>query len=444
MLLIPNNDACLMPDFSYQECNVLTAMTSTLLAKGSFGCVYYPPISCDGHVELTEASQVTKIVRNKTAWDEEVATNVAVRRTDPTGEFTITSTKSCTLPFAAMPRATRELIQTTCGLAHADEETAYMLQMPYAGNTSLSALLRAAAPFPDFVDVLVGARRVFQWLGRSEKAHRVTETGHMDIKPSNIMVGRDAEDGAYAWRLIDFGLGGRFMRWMEEGTPTLYHPLDFDVYSSFLHGSAPFKFSGPRQYLEDRADYYLPRSRHHLTEADKAILAFFPTYEQTKRDAEAMLARLRSGEEPQKIASKVDVYMFGQVLFEVVLSLCLSPIHPSHDTQELGLHFLGYVVCPMMHVNVFERPDAQGAAKSFEHFMAMVGRPVGAGDVRGTDEHKRGGAAESVAEVTASSGGKKAAKTHAYRRSTTRPRRRRTGHVSHRRHGSRRKHVKLI
>ncbi len=355
---------------------------SKLIGQGTSACVYRPPISCAGKLG-GDPGFVTKVTSSKIAWEDELHMHNAMGSGPGLSEFTVNVAESCQLPVADLPAATRHLLRRTCSsYKDADAANVYLLQLPHGGDT-LHRVIQSA-PVPDVLQFVRGAQRLFQWLKYSEKANATTQFGHMDIKPDNILV-RYGDGGVPEWRLIDFGLALEFHGWSRRGTPAQYYPLDFDAYANKLDPARAF-----RPHYEWVVDGLNNTARRQMrgtpTPADRELLSLVPTSGDVMAGVDAMERQLATQDKfDVDAASKVDVYMLGQVLFEVVMMVCASSRKPPAKTVEDGIALLRSVVLPMMNPNVFARPNAVQAAAAFETFMKARGYPVNTGNTDGQD-----------------------------------------------------------
>ena len=98
---------------------------SVIIGKGASGCVYHPALNCRGDVD-PDPTNVTKLMRLKSAWEEERAQSAASR--DPTAKFTVPALEACEVPIPELPEETKHVVGACKGVVADDSDTAYLMR----------------------------------------------------------------------------------------------------------------------------------------------------------------------------------------------------------------------------------------------------------------------------------------------------------------------------
>jgi hypothetical protein len=177
------------------------------IGEGSFGCVFRPPLPCDGDgVGVSGADLVSKVTVRPSTAAAEIATSAALARADPVGDTSILARRQCKVQDTPATRAALATCQAFASRARLDaamESARGVTQvlMPYGGQT-LEQVLRAQRSAVDGNAPLTLQllRRVARLaLGVAEHVHE-HGTAHFDLKSDNVLC--SADDGHL--RVIDY------------------------------------------------------------------------------------------------------------------------------------------------------------------------------------------------------------------------------------------------
>jgi len=176
------------------------------IGEGSYGCVYRPPLLCEGEVVRRE-NTVSKLMKTRHALDE-IKENAHIDRIDPEFEFHLPPPEMCS---PAPPDKEHDKNFKGCDIVKKikkkypdwkERNMLTVLQMP-DGGMSLSKMSREIknATMREKHRFMKGLGRLFRGVHIMNK----NDFLHYDIKRDNVVVKRE-EDGTYRFNFIDFGL----------------------------------------------------------------------------------------------------------------------------------------------------------------------------------------------------------------------------------------------
>jgi hypothetical protein len=161
---------------------------SEMIAQGSYGCAFTPPLPCKKSRASSTERQVGKIIRKKNA-KFELAISTVIRGI-PGWEryFIIQEEDTCTRKnFEEL----RETYENTCKIIRKSTDTTLMQLLSSYGGTSLFDLT-----LTNKFDYIGSLRHVLEGVVKLQ----TQGICHYDLHNANILI-----DGRGTWRMIDFG-----------------------------------------------------------------------------------------------------------------------------------------------------------------------------------------------------------------------------------------------
>jgi serine/threonine protein kinase len=160
------------------------------IARGTYGCVFGPPLKCKEDVERMDNTHISKLMQNSNAEDEYKESKSIWYKIDPTQKFSLSAIKICELDKSNL-KASNEFEKCE------DTNTRNALLIYKNGGLDLSKLKphpKNYKPlFKEFLNLMKGL----------EIAHN-NNVVHCDIKPSNIVAAIKGDN--IELRFIDYGL----------------------------------------------------------------------------------------------------------------------------------------------------------------------------------------------------------------------------------------------
>ena len=231
----------------------------SLVAQGSYGCIFDPPSKCRGS-DATHPKSIGKVFYDPSHAENEARAMEVVRRIDPKGRYTVPMRVRCPIdPTPSMRKACSHLAAPSKGVA---EQIVY----PRAGQ-DLARYVESNPGF-DVLDLVGGMAQVMEGIRLLSGAGYC----HRDMKPSNIMV----ESKGRRMRLADFGMLCPFDRLYapDQGYVLAfnyeYYPPEFKIYydralTDLAYVADPTQFiandvrvnylDAPLQWITDIADF---------------------------------------------------------------------------------------------------------------------------------------------------------------------------------------------
>lgn len=269
-----------------------------LLGQGSYGCVFKPHIRCQDRSIKRIKNGVGKVFENHDEYEQEVKINNLVsKHADPEGLFTLPILAICETVEARQQNDLRN-----CRHYNPNKQTYDQIIYQYAGKSVKDLLASKGTPakfwklFAAFKPVLDGLVK-FQELGYV----------HCDIKPHNLMILKQR------MFLIDFGLWGR----------------DFDIYKKYrlplLLSNNPYyppefklRFVSKKNSTNDQTfQLYKGRVLENYGSVQKAKKLYKSIGINFDNDIQDLYYHSPALSEYTHIASKIDVYSIGMVLYRL-------------------------------------------------------------------------------------------------------------------------------
>jgi serine/threonine protein kinase len=284
----------------------------TFLSKGSYGCVFNPPMQCvgknSGHAN-TNKGVVGKIFEDKQDYEEEVHAYQLVQKLDPEHKWSLPLLNACEVDMDKM-RDDDEV--NKCPFMVADRGHMYFqLVIPYGGQT-LWDMFREQNPGISIQWLLTFLEQVLVAISA------IAQQGytHLDIKPMNILI-----SGKHVY-MIDFSLLQKHEDVYKDDNMFLmkakyiWYPPEFYMYATLK--------SDPNPDVNVRSTkslyiYDIPKYGVFATEAE---------YEGQVKAAQRFLkylmkdGRFRKDQElMSKVARQIDVYSTGVTFLNLYQSL---------------------------------------------------------------------------------------------------------------------------
>lgn len=280
-----------------------------LLGEGTYGCVFYPPIKCDG--ETRRKSGVGKIVKNLHNANDEIKIAKQLLKMDPTGKYTNPIVSECMIKKKNITKKDEENI--ICGVTNTlnDMKTYKQIIYKYKGKDLLVST--EEKDIKKFMHLISGLTVL--------QKHNIC---HRDIKEQNIL----AIKNRYVY--IDFGLSLKLNSVYSEAQygilmyDYMYYPPEFKIYgimSDLLHAK---EYDNPITLVDD---IYYKMDYMKFTHAYKNIKAELKTlgvYKHIRTNVYSAVYRivhdtfhltpLKRDTYFSKLAKYVDVFSLGVVM----------------------------------------------------------------------------------------------------------------------------------
>lgn len=233
------------------------------LSKGSYGCVFNPPIPC-ANQETLHRGTVGKIFEHQQDFEEEVRAYQLVKMLDPNHKWSLPIVKGCEIDTTAL-ELDEEVAR--CPFMTMDTKHLYFqLVIPYGGITLWNLFTNYRVPVEWAILYL---EQVLSALSTMVTKGYV----HLDIKPMNVLV----HEGRVL--LIDFSLLQETSQVYKESNMYLmkakyiWYPPEFYIYASLHKDSNADVESRSRKslYVYDIPKYGLKHDASELKKQQRAI-----------------------------------------------------------------------------------------------------------------------------------------------------------------------------
>lgn len=286
-----------------------------LIGKGSYGCVYRPPIRCNGNTTRRQTG-VSKYLGRQNAINEFRKRNfLAPLNADQT--FIVYPDRICRPPLPIYRSAEEKAHLDACSLQ--DSVPTHLIQMNDAGTS----LLEFKCPPEDRLPFMKSLLGLCEGLQILHDANIV----HLDIKLANIVT-KKLSNGSYLTRFIDIGLLTRI-----SDIPTLPIQNIFQV----NYPVWPFE----TRYLYSRKSISRPISRTEVNQFyEFSVRQIRPAIDETiyytaeggrtltpSLIASHILPVIQRQTNPiQFLAKATDVYGFGMVFVQLATQYSIGPL----------------------------------------------------------------------------------------------------------------------
>lgn len=301
------------------------------VGSGTYGCVYYPPLSCESSQQFP--MKVSKLMQREDALEEyRIYNRLGIDKLDPGEEFFV---KSPILCEAKKDELSNLKGGETCEVEGADTLILYN----YAG-LSINT-------FP-LATILHGMLNVFNGIQLLNK----NKIYHCDIKSDNLLAGNGTI------RLIDFGISTNYSKVMEDNdlfdNMYAYWPME-----AYLIKEIPIE---SKQLIMMKRYFSQSLRSIEITKLDPTYTAHknVDLYEKTIK----YLIGLTPGERMKKILDKLDVFSLGVTLIKILASKIdemTSEMEPLLDLVKL-----------MTYPDIENRIDLESAKESFSEIIRNV------------------------------------------------------------------------
>lgn len=295
------------------------------LGKGTYGCVYSPPIRCND--KMTYVENVGKIFFHKEdALEEMHVSEKILNRIDPNGLFTNKLIDTCKISKQDYNRIVSNKYPENASTCNVGEDT---LQLMYEHKgKSIDEILNAPVEpleykyiYYEFLPVLEGLQTMIE-----------KKVVHRDIKPANLV------KTANKVLLIDFGLADGFHTIFERESDYIlkhnyiYYPPEFTLRYMFHELNSLYKI--PENFVEISVKKCMKKyQKVKFRNLDIDLRSVASSIEEFYEDIVTEVYRLRNETSLtqeslndkvfSKFAKKIDIFSIGMVFLEIY-ELCLT------------------------------------------------------------------------------------------------------------------------
>lgn len=355
---------------------------SEFIGKGSYGCIFKPSISCDGNIG--DEKLVSKFFLYKEDYLKELKLQEIIDKIDKENKFTIKKINNCRF------KITEELKKQIKNFDKCRDISNDIYQITFEfGGYDLYRLFKNNLDKIKDVDLSIFFKNfltIFEGLSILDKYELV----HFDIRSDNILF--DPEKMRFV--IIDFGLM-KFRKNVFSNklfssfnkNPHLNYPNELILLYFIVNNKEINKFKlnsySYIEYNKDKINYLKILN----TKFNLYIKKFNEIYDYLKNDINMNLEETLKIFKKLKynfddfsinkktslicgdIKSKIDVYMLGIVLLDLLFSIFISiPSNPTIFSIPLSLFDL---IKKMISLNPCNRPTIQDAMKEFKELMMI-------------------------------------------------------------------------
>lgn len=346
-------------------------MDPKYLKNGTYGCVFRPAVGCD---KQTNNSNVSKLFESKEEMKKEQKKHSNINKNiDPTNIFTLKLKEHCLIDTSSFQ--SKEIGK--CENLRERKAKNPQLVYEYGGHD-----LKMATGLFDFQQIFIAANSIFKGLVIMEKKHY----SHIDIKPDNIVYNNDTNKLS----LIDFGIA-RIVEndFYKEKNKLLfdhmypYYPPEFGMLSNFYDFGREHmlkKMRGRNLDHYNSSEFFrsiqhvvsvttknnelklLLKSFQHNHDNDMGELYMFFEYALSKPDMETVL---------NDFVNRIDVYMFGTTLMEV-LDMCIGSKKTTIKDENSKFYIdVIKLLHNMVHISPVMRYTPQQALSEYNRILQL-------------------------------------------------------------------------
>jgi serine/threonine protein kinase len=364
------------------------ASPSKFVGRGSYGCVYKPPVRCQENVAISKTKNksdkslkkaVSKVFLSEDVFNEESKLNDLINELDPKNLFTIPIMKACTAHLMDTPQDADVKCQ---GIF--DSRKKKQLIMPDGGKnfTQIASDPKNYGKASLFVKIFYSMGPIFDGLATIASKGYV----HTDVKPDNLLF-----DGTKS-RLIDFGLLTKGNELYRDHNASIlnwdyvWYPAEFKQWENVSQIEDPQEHSAVMNYylgdiqsaVRDNMekgsmqkgfnyDTYIAVHKHMGVNAQDSMKIFASEL--------TILQNTGVYKYPDIFAHKVDSYSLGMSLLVCMCNMRLLPalINPSTPkAMRMTLQIIMAFLINIVDLNPFTRPTVATAADSYKRIISIL------------------------------------------------------------------------
>ena len=334
-----------------------------ILGEGTYGCVFHPPIKCDG--EKRRRSGVGKVVRKLFDANEEMKIGKLLAKIDPKGIFTNPLTSTCIIKKKNITKTDQNNL--ICGITSTlNENTSYKQLIYKYKGVDLSLTEK-------------GDIRKMYNLIEGLKTLQTNKLCHRDIKEENIL------DLGKKYVYIDFGLSCKLDevdRMDDENILMhnyIYYPPEFKMYAIMQTLLTKFDYTNDKESLvDDVFDELQELSFVNTYQSIKSDLKSLGVYKTIRGDVYNAIHKVVHDTVDMsvvnrkkyftKLAKYADVFSLGVVILRESLKE-MNDSYSSIDSKQQQK--LEAIIKRAIHFDVFQRCSAEELLVSFKEFLGM-------------------------------------------------------------------------
>jgi serine/threonine protein kinase len=325
---------------------------SNYIAKGTYGCVIKPSFDCNNNKKITNS--VAKLFIFKEDWKKEIQENNIIKNLDSTNKFTIKMLNYCEISSDFLNKNVNNINKCDKN----NKEIIY--QIIYEdGGIDLRKLFQDIPNNFDYNNFLNKLKEIFQGLIILKNNNLC----HRDIKLDNLLYNKNNNKIS----LIDFGLMVNF--------DDIYNYDNFNIY---LYNNSYYYPNELKIYSLIKLNKTL--SFENLTyNSDNLINYLKYTYEKIKNyeNINNILTNIRTEKDIYQnyikknkeeinnpdYKNKIDVYLFGVVLFEIIINIIIQTKNKNKYISFLTL------IEKMLKINPMERISIEDAFNEYSKLL---------------------------------------------------------------------------
>lgn len=336
-----------------------------VLGEGTYGCVFYPPIKCDG--ETRRRSGIGKVIQNTYYANDEINIARTILKFDPKGQFTNPIIDDCEIKKSNITKKDESNI--VCGATSTLDRIKSYTQIiyKYKGDDLFTYEDKDIKKFGNLIDGL-------QLLQEHNICHR-------DLKEQNILVVKQK------YIYIDFGLSVNMNNGVYNDCELnllkydyMYYPPEFKIYA-VMHNLLESYIYDDEETLVD--DIYNKMENMRFNDVYKTVKSDLKTldiYQDIRTDVYEAISRIVH--DTFKMSKmKIDRYFSKLAKYVDVFSLGIVMLIESSREKDLFDKLtidqskkLNSLIKKALCFNVFERCSVDDLHDNFKQFLTLLKR----------------------------------------------------------------------
>lgn len=326
---------------------------SNYIAKGTYGCVIKPSFDCNNNNKKITNS-VAKLFIFKEDWEKEIQENNIIKNLDLTNKFTIKMLNYCEISSDFLNKNVNNISKCDKN----DKEIIY--QIIYEdGGIDLRKLFQDIPNNFDYNNFLNKLKEIFQGLIILKNNNLC----HRDIKLDNLLYNINNNKIS----LIDFGLMVNFDDIYNYDNFNLYlynnsyyYPNELKIYS-FIKSNKTLSFD-KLTYNSDNLINYLKYTYEKIKNYEN-ISKILTNIRTDKYIYQDYIKKNKEEINNLDYKNKIDVYLFGVVLFEIIINIIIQTKNENKYISFLTL------IKKMLKINPIERISIEDAFEEYSRLL---------------------------------------------------------------------------
>ena len=351
---------------------------SEYLVKGTYGCIIKPNIKCNG--SFGNVNEITKFFFNKEDYLIEKKNHEKIEKIDNKYNFVIKKINNCKIILT--PEIKQKIKNLDLCKLKSDE--VYQITYEYGGLDLYDIFEKK---YDDLLKInlftfLQNFAKIFEGLSKINKNNLI----HKDIKLNNILYNFEKKK----FIIIDFGFCSNIKKYSKDietfrEKSYRFYPNELNILSNIFYGyffkdlkkynlNSNILVSAFESYIYDLNIIYKDNTNPYFK---KLLLLINDIYNYFKIDIfinfdftlyeKIFLKKIKLSKINKDFGNKIDVYMIGLTLFELLLIIFIElKNNPSIEKIPLELFIL---IKKMLLLNPYDRPTIQQATIEYKSIM---------------------------------------------------------------------------